>query len=274
ACFFVLGLALVCSGARRYRAAVLLSSLVAVTGMIAILGYLYGVASLYRISDSGMALNTAVTLFVTALGVLVLAPERLLVAHRSASGVLLRRLLPISIIGVVGVGWLRLAGQRAGFYGDAFGVSLLVAASVLILTGLIVWTARSLHRVDGERMAADRALAQRTLELRSSEERFRSLAESAPVGTFRTDARGRCNYVNPAWSELTGLSHEEGIGEGWVRMIHPEDHDRVLSSWGQAPAAGDARAQRFRVRTPEGIVRWVDARGVALQGDGGAVEGS
>src|SRR5207249_8259937 len=48
ACFFVLGLALVCSGARRYRAAVLLSSLVAVTGMIAILGYLYGVASLYR----------------------------------------------------------------------------------------------------------------------------------------------------------------------------------------------------------------------------------
>ncbi|TMK50029.1 MAG: PAS domain S-box protein, partial [Actinobacteria bacterium] len=274
ACFAVLGIALLCSGARRYRTAISLSSLVAVAGLIAILGYLYGVASLYRISDSsGMALNTAVTLFVTALGVLVLAPERLLVAHRSASGVLLRRLLPISILGVVGVGWLRLAGQRAGFYGNEFGVSLLVASSVLILTGLILWTAGSLHRVDCERMAADRALRQRTLELRSSEERFRSLAESAPVGTFRTDARGRCSYVNPAWSELTGLSQEEGIDEGWVRMIHPEDHARVLSSWGQAPAAGDAGAQRFRVRTPEGTVRWVDGRAEALLSDGGAVEG-
>jgi len=157
-----------------------------------------------------------------------------------------------------------------------------VAASVSILTGLIVWTSGSLHRVDCERMAADRALRtlnaeledrvrQRTLELRSSEERFRSLAESAPVGTFRTDARGRCSYVNPAWSELTGLSHEEAIDKGWVRMVHPEDQDRVLSSWGQA--AGDAHAQRFRVRTPWGAVRWVDARAVALRDDGGAVEG-
>src|SRR5438270_2038026 len=220
-----------------------------------------------------MALNTSLTHLVTALGVLVLAPERLLVANKSASGVLMRRLLPISILAVVGVGWLRLAGERAGYYGSGFGVALMVAATVLIMTGLIAWTAGSLHRVDCERMAADRALRQRTLELRSSEERFRSLAESAPVGTFRTDARGRCSYVNPAWSELTGLSHEEGIDEGWVRMIHPEDHDRVLSSWGQAPAAGDARAQRFRVRTPEGAVRWVDARAVALQGDGRAVEG-
>ena len=84
---------------------------------------------------------------------------------------------------------------------------------------------------------------------------------------------GRCSYVNPAWSELTGLSHEEAMDEGWIRMIHPEDHDRVLSSWGQAAAAGDADAQRFRVRTPEGTVRWVDARAVALLGDGGAVEG-
>jgi len=85
---------------------------------------------------------------------------------------------------------------------------------------------------------------QRTLELRSSEERFRSLAESAPVGTFRTDARGRCSYVNPAWSELTGLSHEEAIDKGWVRMVHPEDQDRVLSSWGQA--AGDAQHRALR----------------------------
>ena len=38
-------------------------------------------------------------------------------------------------------------------------------------------------------------------------------------------------------------------------------------------AAGDADAQRFRVRTPGGAVRWVDARAVALRDDGGAVEG-
>jgi PAS domain S-box-containing protein len=285
ACFLVLGSALICAGARRYQAAALLSSLAALIGLNGVLGYLYGVASQYHTSAfPTMALNTAVTLFVTALGVLVLAPERLLVAHRSASGVLMRRLLPISILGVVGVGWLRLAGQQAGFYGSEFGVSLMVVASVSILTGLIVWTSGSLHRVDCQRMAADRALRtlnaelenrvrQRTLELRSSEERFRSLAESAPVGTFRTDARGRCSYVNPAWSELTGLSHEEAIDKGWVRMVHPEDQDRVLSSWGQAVAAGDADAQRFRVRTPGGAVRWVDARAVALRDDGGAVEG-
>jgi PAS domain S-box-containing protein len=104
-------------------------------------------------------------------------------------------------------------------------------------------------------------------QLRVSEERFRALAASAPVGIFRTDAQGRCTYVNRAWSAMTGLSAEEAIGDGWVQAVHPGDRDEVVSGWAQATAAGKDYSVRFRVRIPEGGVLWVDARAVAFQSD-------
>jgi PAS domain S-box-containing protein len=57
--------------------------------------------------------------------------------------------------------------------------------------------------------------------LRQSEERYRTLATASPVGMFRTDAEGRCTYVNERWCEISGLSPEQALGEGWGRRWTP-----------------------------------------------------
>jgi PAS domain S-box-containing protein len=40
-----------------------------------------------------------------------------------------------------------------------------------------------------------------------------------PVGIFQLDCQGNCIYVNPKWSELTGISAEEALGLGWLKSL-------------------------------------------------------
>lgn len=63
--------------------------------------------------------------------------------------------------------------------------------------------------------------------LRESEQRFQTLCEISPVGIFRTDAQGLTTYVNPRWSEISGLEGGKGLGNGWLSVVHPEDRKLV-----------------------------------------------
>ncbi|MGH9798714.1 MAG: PAS domain-containing protein, partial [Candidatus Polarisedimenticolia bacterium] len=73
----------------------------------------------------------------------------------------------------------------------------------------------------------ERLVGQRTADLATSEARFRMLSEQAPVGIHLTDPEGLCQYVNPRWREIFGMTLEDALGEGWRRGIHPEDRERV-----------------------------------------------
>lgn len=70
--------------------------------------------------------------------------------------------------------------------------------------------------------------------LRQSEHRFRTLATSAPVGMFRTDADGNCTYVNEWWNDVIGMKPDEALGLGWTKSLDPSDCDDVLSRWSEA----------------------------------------
>jgi PAS domain S-box-containing protein len=91
-----------------------------------------------------------------------------------------------------------------------------------------------------------------------TEDRFRLLTEAAPVGMFECDAQGKCLYTNPAWQEITQLRGAEGLGEGWERMVHPDDLARVRAEWSAAQLAATTLNTRFRV-VPGDDGRWVDA---------------
>src|SRR4051794_408631 len=97
-----------------------------------------------------------------------------------------------------------------------------------------------------ERKAFEEALA-------TSEERFRSLSAAAPNGIYALDLEGRLLYANDRLVELTGLSHEQLAGRGWLDMIHPEERERVISESG--PTATTRRlATEFRIVRPDGAV--------------------
>jgi PAS domain S-box-containing protein len=109
----------------------------------------------------------------------------------------------------------------------------------------------------------DRDITQRKIAqeaLRSSEERFRSLSACSPVGIFETDIAGRCLYTNPRYQQICGFTLEESLGEGWSRLIHPEDRDRVLAQWSLCARDGRKYSDEFRFQTKEGIVRWIHVR--------------
>src|SRR4028118_76445 len=78
-------------------------------------------------------------------------------------GFLIHRLLPAAIIVPVVLGWLRLEGQRAGLYGTGIGVLLTTSANVLIISALVLWSARLLDRLEARRRRAEEE-AQRAKE--------------------------------------------------------------------------------------------------------------
>ena len=110
-------------------------------------------------------------------------------------------------------------------------------------------------------------------ELRQSEERFRVLVESAPVGIFQTNLIEDCLFVNSRWLEIAELSREEAIGIGWEKVLHPDECESVFTEWYDAAATGREFAMECRFLTPQGKVKWVFVTAVPLRDAQRAITG-
>jgi diguanylate cyclase (GGDEF)-like protein/PAS domain S-box-containing protein len=93
----------------------------------------------------------------------------------------------------------------------------------------------------------------------------------APVGIFRTDADGKCVFVNDRWCEYAGIEAAEAFGLGWLHAIHPDDRDRVLIEWNAAVAEQRDSHIEFRCQRPDGSVIWVSGSATSLVSDGAIV---
>ena len=104
-----------------------------------------------------------------------------------------------------------------------------------------------------------------------SDTRFQALATLAPVGIFSTDIDGQCEYVNPRWCEIAGLSQAQALGQGWVNAIHPDDRLRVADEWQHSTRTGEPFRSEYRFLSPGGRVTWVLGQAVIEHQDGIAV---
>jgi signal transduction histidine kinase/CheY-like chemotaxis protein/HPt (histidine-containing phosphotransfer) domain-containing protein len=141
-----------------WQAGQLLALAAALISLFGLVGYVYGVTPLYMVGRYvPMALNTAASFLVLSIGMLFLRPDcgfmRVAFADGSA-GALVRRMLPGVIVIPVALGWLQMAGEKAGLYGPEFGSALRVVAIILVMLAMLWRTAVKLYRVDGERAAA------------------------------------------------------------------------------------------------------------------------
>ena len=59
--------------------------------------------------------------------------------------------------------------------------------------------------------------------LRESEQRFRNMADHAPVMIWVTEADGSCSFLGKTWYEFTGRSPADSLGFGWIEAVHPDD---------------------------------------------------
>ncbi|MDB6124237.1 MAG: putative sensor protein [Pedosphaera sp.] len=99
---------------------------------------------------------------------------------------------------------------------------------------------------------------------RESEERFRALSASSPMGVYQTDIQGRCLYTNAQWLRITDQSFEESLGDGWMQALHPEDHEKVVSEWNDCIQQKRQFISEFRLQTSKGVVRWVRSRAATI----------
>ncbi len=104
--------------------------------------------------------------------------------------------------------------------------------------------------------------------LAESEARFRNLADSAPVMIWTTDASGACTYLNLPWRDFTGQRGEEGLGRGWLEVVHEEERMAAERALREASAACRPYRAEYRLRRADGTWRWVIDSAVPRFGEG------
>ena len=100
-----------------------------------------------------------------------------------------------------------------------------------------------------------RKLAERRLS--ESEERFRSIANSAPVPMWVSRLDGLREFVNRAYQDFLGVSLDEAVNFDWRKALHPDDLARILGE----QRAGESSLRPFtleaRYRRGDGQWRWL-----------------
>ncbi|OBZ34474.1 PAS domain S-box-containing protein [Methanohalophilus euhalobius] len=91
--------------------------------------------------------------------------------------------------------------------------------------------------------------------LKKSESKFRSYINNAPDGIFVADKNGDYIEVNKAACETTGYSQEELLSMNLMDLIPPEDHGRVIETFGTFGKKGFADTEFHFVRK-DGNIRW------------------
>jgi len=117
-----------------------------------------------------------------------------------------------------------------------------------------------------ERQEAEKAL-------REKEERFRVMADSAPVMIWVSGTDKLCDYFNKPWLEFTGRTLEQELGDGWAEGIHPEDSEGCLHAYITAFDAREPFTREYRLRRYDGEYRWVLNSGVPRFAPGGEFAG-
>lgn len=93
--------------------------------------------------------------------------------------------------------------------------------------------------------------------LRESEERFRLIADSAPVPMWVTRLDRTRAFANLAYLEFLGLPYDEALTFDWRTIIHPEDVPRIVSESLNGEASLKPFVLEGRYRRADGQWRWM-----------------
>jgi PAS domain S-box-containing protein len=125
------------------------------------------------------------------------------------------------------------------------------------------WSAEMLSQLQLVAQVLSGALARKhaATALRASEERFRSVADDAPVMIWISGPDGKCTWLNRRWLEFVGEPLEHQIGNGWTGAIHAEDRGGCVRTYETAFDARRPFSMEYRLRRHDGEWRWVLERG-------------
>ncbi len=138
--------------------------------------------------------------------------------------------------------------------------------TALALQHFLLWRSAPLYLVAAlteQRWGVER-------RLRESEDRFRSMANTAPVLLWVADNHKHCEFFNQGWLEFTGRTLDQEIKAGWLENVHPEDAPHCREAYFAAFEARERFEIEYRLRRHDGEYHWVLQRGAprhAANGD-------
>ena len=133
------------------------------------------------------------------------------------------------------------------------GVSLMFLEALLI-SGLMWQRAK--------RRKAESALTYALKTAQESEERFRLVANTAPVMIWMSGPDKLCNYFNQPWLEFTGRPLEAQLGDGWAWSVHQDDMKECIDTYVRSFDRRESFTMQYRLRRNDGDYRWVLDSGV------------
>lgn len=95
-------------------------------------------------------------------------------------------------------------------------------------------------------------------------ERLRSLVEALPHVSWMADSEGKITDFSQRWLDLTGLTREEALGEGWVVTPHPDDLPSMATAWSRSVSTGEPYDVEHRIRLATGGYRWMRSRATRI----------
>ena len=274
--FVCLGSALVClCSAKRKVWSHTLTGCAAFTSLLTVLGYFYGVVSLYQAGHvSAVAVHTGAAFILLCIGVWCAASEHgfmRVVTDPGTSGKLVRRFGLASILLPFVIGWLCVQGTRYGWFAIDMGVVLVAMANAAIFTSLVWIGAGTLRK-------AERRQTQAQQGLRESEERLHLVVEQLTEGLVISDLEGRMLHWNRAALDMHSIpTLEEGLRllPEFAQIFEMSDLDGRILSVGEWPLPRIFRGETLQDvevklrRLDQGWTRILSYGGSTVQGADG-----
>jgi diguanylate cyclase (GGDEF)-like protein/PAS domain S-box-containing protein len=122
--------------------------------------------------------------------------------------------------------------------------------------------------------AVPEASADDDLSVRSREEQFRTLAENIPgVATYLdrviVDDPGHSIplYISPQVEQMLGYPLSDWLDESelWLRILHPDDRERLIAADEHARQHMEAMSEEYRLMHRDGHVVWVSERSAVVR---------
>lgn len=131
-------------------------------------------------------------------------------------------------------------------------------------------TQQARHYVQG----LEQIVSRRTEQLRASEERYRLMAENAGDLIAIVAEAGRWIYRSPSFQKLLDYTAEELGARPIYDLVHPDDRDRVATTFRDCLHRGVKLTAEFRILQRDGTPLTMEAHAGPFRNSGGAIEGT